>query len=465
MAMNFADAINQLNSNSNENNFRPTTLGKKQAFFGRILPLENGGFPFVQFREAWVSFTKKDGSVTALPVIVDPDNPNDQLAKLLNTVIQFNKDKGAKDEKGYAVDTIKLASGRFPLSIRVRTYFLGVPVTKQNGIYAQAVDDQGRPAVEAYQISYSGMYAISSLLNPEMPYTNARTGQPMFNDQAQFMTAGETMPVSAKFVDAPNGGVGSWNVSVNQAMILPAMNFNYLERDDQGNMKYVDDIEKEAKPLVESDPNFYQIVLNQLTQSYNTQLAQVSSNPYATGANFSQAPQVGAGDLPFPSQTQSPKDSTNNQAPTNGQPAPQAPMNNTQPIVSAQPQAQKVDVVANMTGQPASNFTQPQPQQHTAPSQSAPQAPVSSSAPTQGNFTNPFSQPTTDTPEDDLSMPFPNSTDMQEPTPTSAPTAPASQAPVQPTTPAQQPQPNTTPDPLANLNASSDVDSFLANLK
>lgn len=415
MAMNFADAINQLNSNSNENNFRPTTLGKKQAFFGRILPLENGGFPFVQFREAWVSFTKKDGSVTALPVIVDPNNPNDQLAKLLNTVIQFNKDKGAKDEKGYAVDTIKLASGRFPLSIRTRTYFLGVPVTNQNGTYAQAVDNQGRPAVEAYQISYSGMYAISSLLTPEMPYMNARTGQPMFTDQAQFMTAGETMPVSAKFVDAPNGGVGSWNASVNQAMILPAMNFNYLERDDQGNMKYVDDIEKEAKPLVESDPNFYQIVLNQLTQSYNTQLAQVSSNPYATGANFSQAPQVGAGDLPFPSQSQTPNAPTNNQAPTNGQPAPQAP--------------------------------------------------VSSSAPTQGNFTNQFSQPTTDTPEDDLSMPFPNSTDMQEPTPTSAPTAPASQAPVQPTTPAQQPQPNTTPDPLANLNASSDVDSFLANLK
>lgn len=49
-------------------------------------------------------------------------------------------------------------------------------------------------------------------------------------------------------------------------------------------------------------------------------------------------------------------------------------------------------------------------------------------------------------------MPFPNSADMQEP-------APASQAP------AQQPQTNTTPDPLANLNASSDVDSFLANLK
>lgn len=453
MAMNFADAINQLNSNSNENNFRPTTLGKKQAFFGRILPLENGGFPFVQFREAWVSFTKKDSSVTALPVIIDPNNQNDQLAKLLNTVIQFNKDKGAKDEKGYAVDTIKLASGRFPLSVRTRAYFLGVPVTNQNGTYAQAVDNQGRPAVEAYQISYSGMYAISSLLTPEMPYMNARTGQPMFTDQAQFMTAKETMPVSAKFVDAPNGGVGSWNASVNQAMILPAMNFNYLERDAQGNMKYVDDIEKEAKPLIESDPNFYQIVLNQLTQSYNTQMAQVSSNPYATGANFNPAPQVDANDLPFPNQNQISSAPTNNQAPMNGQPAPQAPMNN-------QPQSQKVDVVANMTGQPASNFTQP-----TAPTQPAPQstqAPVSSSTPDQGNFTNPFSQPTTDTPESDLSMPFPSSADMQEP-------APASQAPVQPTTPAQQPQTqpqtNTTPDPLANLNASSDVDSFLANLK
>lgn len=455
MAMNFADAINQLNSNSNENNFRPTTLGKKQAFFGRILPLENGGFPFVQFREAWVSFTKKDSSVTALPVIVDPNNPNDQLAKLLNTVIQFNKDKGAKDEKGYAVDTIKLASGRFPLSIRTRTYFLGVPVTNQNGTYAQAVDNQGRPAVEAYQISYSGMYAISSLLTPEMPYMNARTGQPMFTDQAQFMTAKETMPVSAKFVDAPNGGVGSWNASVNQAMILPAMNFNYLERDAQGNMKYVDDIEKEAKPLIESDPKFYQIVLNQLTQSYNTQMAQVSSNPYTTGANFNPTPQVGANDLPFPNQNQTSSAPTNNQAPMNGQPAPQAPMNN-------QPQPQKVDVVANMTGQPASNFTQP-----TAPTQPAPQstqAPVSSSTPDQGNFANPFSQPTTDTPESDLSMPFPSPADMQEPTP-----APASQAPAQPTTPAQQPQTqpqtNTTPDPLANLNASSDVDSFLANLK
>lgn len=443
--MNFADAINQLNSNSNENNFRPTTLGKKQAFFGRILPLENGGFPFVQFREAWVSFTKKDGSVTALPVIIDPSNQNDQLAKLLSTVIQFNKDKGAKDEKGYAVDTIKLASGRFPLSVRTRAYFLGVPVTNQNGTYAQAVDNQGRPAVEAYQISYSGMYAISSLLTPEMPYMNARTGQPMFTDQAQFMTAKETMPVSAKFVDAPNGGVGSWNASVNQAMILPAMNFNYLERDAQGNMKYVDDIEKEARPLIESDPNFYQIVLNQLTQSYNTQMAQVSSNPYATGASFNSTPQVGANDLPFPSQSQTSSAPTNNQAPTNGQPAPQAPMNN-------QPQPQKVDVVASMTGQPASNFTQP-----TAPTQPAPQstqAPVSSSTPDQGNFTNPFSQPTTDTPESDLSMPFPSSADMQEPAP-----APASQAP------AQQPQTNTTPDPLANLNASSDVDSFLANLK
>ena len=451
--MNFADAINQLNSNSNENNFRPTTLGKKQAFFGRILPLENGGFPFVQFREAWVSFTKKDSSVTALPVIIDPNNQNDQLAKLLNTVIQFNKDKGAKDEKGYAVDTIKLASGRFPLSVRTRAYFLGVPVTNQNGTYAQAVDNQGRPAVEAYQISYSGMYAISSLLTPEMPYMNARTGQPMFTDQAQFMTAKETMPVSAKFVDAPNGGVGSWNASVNQAMILPAMNFNYLERDAQGNMKYVDDIEKEAKPLIESDPNFYQIVLNQLTQSYNTQMAQVSSNPYTTGANFNPTPQVGANDLPFPNQNQTSSAPTNNQAPMNGQPAPQAPMNN-------QSQPQKVDVVANMTGQPASNFTQP-----TAPTQPAPQstqAPVSSSTPDQGNFANPFSQPTTDTPESDLSMPFPSSADMQEP-------APASQAPVQPTTPAQQPQTqpqtNTTPDPLANLNASSDVDSFLANLK
>jgi hypothetical protein len=455
MAMNFADAINQLNSNSNENNFRPTTLGKKQAFFGRILPLENGGFPFVQFREAWVSFTKKDGSVTALPVIIDPSNQNDQLAKLLNTVIQFNKDKGAKDEKGYAVDTIKLASGRFPLSVRTRAYFLGVPVTNQNGTYAQAVDNQGRPAVEAYQISYSGMYAISSLLTPEMPYMNARTGQPMFTDQAQFMTAKETMPVSAKFVDAPNGGVGSWNASVNQAMILPAMNFNYLERDAQGNMKYVDDIEKEAKPLIESDPNFYQIVLKQLTQSYNTQMAQVSSNPYATGASFNSTPQVGASDLPFPNQNQTSTAPANNQAPTTGQPAPQAPMNN-------QPQAQKVDVVANMTGQPASNFTQSQTQQPTAPAQSAPQAPVSSSAPAQGNFTNPFSEPTTDTPENDLSMPFPNSADMQEPAPT-----PTSQASVQPTTPAQQPQPqpNTAPDPLANLNASSDVDSFLANLK
>ena len=57
------------NNNSTENNnsnFRPTRIGQKTPFLGRVLPLDNNQFPFVMYSVAWISYTKKDGSVIPL---------------------------------------------------------------------------------------------------------------------------------------------------------------------------------------------------------------------------------------------------------------------------------------------------------------------------------------------------------------------------------------------------------------
>lgn len=362
------------NSNDNNSNFRPTRIGQKTPFLGRVLPLDNGQFPFVMYSVAWISYTKKDGSVIPLQVILDPNNQEDKLAHILNRAIEYNKQHR---EGNSGPDVIKLGSGKYPLRIAKRATFLGVKVGEQNGKWGQAMDNQGHPVVEAFDTSFSAMQAIAELLKPDVPYMY--NGQPLFNTPAQFITTGATYPVSLKFVQQPGGGVGNWSATVQQ-VLLPQMNFDYLEKDQNGNYKYVDDIVKERQPLLVSNPQFYEQVLNSVSEAYQQQLNAGATNPY-----------VGNDDLPF-------SDSTVNQGQT--------------------------DVVQGMTGEPAGNFTQPN--QNTQPTAPAPaNAPMNSvpannafntpSQPSQGNVDN--NQSTTSassqtgsqapqTPNDDSSNPM-----------------------------------------------------------
>lgn len=277
----FSAQINQLlSSNNSQQDFRPVRVGVKKHFVGRILPLEQGKFPFAQYQQAWVNYTTKSGESISMPVKINSRNPQDKVAKLLNQVIDFNRDyhQSHPQEKG---DAISLSSGRFGLNIQSRAYFLGVELAKnQNGTFAQTLNPDGQPDIKAYDLSHGALRQVAVLLRPDIPYMN--NNQPMFNTGLQFITTGETLPVSIK-TERDNNGRYQTTAQIMSGLILPAMQFNYLEKNTDGSYKYVDDIYQQAKPLMETNPNQYEMLYQQLSQSANAQqskLKQAQTNPF-----------------------------------------------------------------------------------------------------------------------------------------------------------------------------------------
>lgn len=283
--------INDNNSFATQNDFAPVAIGSRHQFLGRVLPLEPGAFPFITYHEAWVSYTKKNGDVTSVPVIVNPDDPSDKLAEILTKTVAFNRDYN-KSHPGHQGDAIKLASGKFPLNVRTRSAFLGVELVKSASGYSQATNEQGQPVIKSYTISWSALNSIAHLLKPDFPYMYQ--GKPMFNNEYQFITTGVTFPIQIK---TERGSNGRWEVNVQpiQGMFMPKVEFNYLEKDSNGDYKYVDNLEKELAPVKVRNPKFYNALVKQLSESFENQKKQLDEeqvNPYASMAPSS--------DMPFP---------------------------------------------------------------------------------------------------------------------------------------------------------------------
>lgn len=391
------------NNNNNNNNFRPVRISAKNDFFGRILPLENqNAWPFAIYQSAWISYTNKDGHVSPLMVTVDTHNQQDELGQLLSSVVSFNRQYN-KENPEHKGDAIKISSGRYALRVSTRVTFLGVQMIKSNGgQFVQKSDPNGNPAIESFDMSYSALRELAALLKPEAPYIN-RDGQPRFNTPFQFITTNETFPVRIHFNQVPNG-VGNWSATPNEMYSLPAIPFNYFEKNSDGTYKFIDDVVKEREPLLTSNPKFYQTVLNQVKEAIATQkqnLTQSQTNPYA-------------GDMPF------------NNAPQGSQ-----------------------DVVQNMTNQPMSNFTQPQ--------NNAPQQPQQ--APEQAQ---PASQP-----NGQMQQPNASQGTTQAPVQPSnqQPTSSVQQNNQQPTNPVPQNNQSQMPFPdnqtNDNSNANTDIDGLL----
>lgn len=310
--LNFSEQLSQIindnNSFATQSEFAPVAIGSRHQFIGRVLPLEPGAFPFVTYHEAWVSYTKKNGDVTSVPVIVDPNDPSDKLAEVLTKTVAFNRDYN-KAHPGHQGDAIKLASGKFPLNVRSRSAFLGVELIKSATGYSQATNEQGQPVIKSYTISWSALNSIAHLLKPDFPYMYQ--GQPMFNDEYQFVTTNTTFPIQIK---TERGSNGRWEVNVQpiQGMLMPKIEFNYLEKDSQGNYKYVDNLEKELAPVKVRNPKFYNALVKQLNESFENQKKQLEEeqvNPYA-----SMAP---SNAMPFPTNGVSPKATSSMVAPVN----------------------------------------------------------------------------------------------------------------------------------------------------
>ena len=385
----FAKALNQvINSNNNDNptaNYRPVTVNQKTPFLGRILPIDDHSFPFVLYQQVWVSYTNKAGQVNSTAINVNTDDPNDKLGKLLQEIVSFNHQYNQEHpDHASEGDIIKVAAGKFPLRIAQRAAFLGVTLQKnQQGQWSQSVNPQGQLDIKSYDISNGALVAIAEKLKPEFPYMY--NGQQMFQDGFQFITANATFPVSVKFNKPASGkGIGNWSAEVIQGMALPAVNFNYLEKDETGNLKYVDDLVKMNQATYLLNPNFADFLYDQLSATFNAQKQQVSSNPYVAGTPADTS-------LPFGNGQQDVVKSMTGQPATNFTSAPQAPITGTpsQAPVSAQPQIPTQQ--AQTTIAPQAPVTQPT-QAPVAPQSNV--APVQPKAPSQAPVA-PQGQPVT----------------------------------------------------------------------
>lgn len=350
--------INDNNSFATQNDFAPVAIGSRHQFLGRVLPLEPGAFPVITYHEAWVSYTKKNGDVASVPVIINPDDPSDKLAEILTKTVAFNRDYN-KSHPGHQGDAIKLASGKFPLNVRTRSAFLGVELVKSASGYSQATNEQGQPVIKSYTISWSALNSIAHLLKPDFPYMYQ--GKPMFNNEYQFITTGVTFPIQIK---TERGSNGRWEVNVQpiQGMFMPKVEFNYLEKDSNGDYKYVDNLEKELAPVKVRNPKFYNALVKQLSESFENQKKQLEEeqvNPYASMAPSS--------DMPFP---------------TNGAPIKPTP-SQVAPVVTPSSTSTPVTPASSANDNPFASTTQTSAPQNVP--NSDPVAPASSESSTDNN--------------------------------------------------------------------------------
>lgn len=285
--MNFEEQVNAILGNSTQqasqrtSNFSPVRVGSKNQFLGRILPMEENQFPFVQYEQVWITYTGNSGEPQDIPVIINRQDPNDKLASKINDVFFYNLNY--KRNNNTNEDVIHLNGSSFGLNIQRRASFLGVEVGKNNqGQYVQDTDaTSGQQNIHSYDISFGMLRQILSQLQPEIPYMI--NGKPAFNTDEQFINKGATFPVS--LTTKQEGGRWNTHAQVVTQVVLPPMSFNYLEKDDEGNYKYVDDIAHELRPLKDSNPSFYEKVYNQINDSINQQMSALGITSLSTNNN------------------------------------------------------------------------------------------------------------------------------------------------------------------------------------
>lgn len=389
MTVDFRKIINQqLNNldtgNDNSDEFKRkkdrVDIGKKHPFFGRILPLEEDNFPFTPYAEAWVDYTTKDGKQTVMRLILDLDEntgrlvDDDPLNNLLLKVMRYNNSY-RKEHQNFTGDKIvinhKQADSPYAWRISNRAEFVGIPLAKnlQGQLQLKQNEESGYEFVN-YSVSNA---AYKSLLELTQSDTLMVNGKP-FDTELGYITSKETLPVAVKL----NSEGNKYDVQPSM-MLLPPIEFDYLQRGEDGDYLFFDDPEIHNKPTKETNPGLYDQVLKQLTDSVNAQMEsdkESQVNPYMAQQQVQQ---------PTPTPAQAP---------------------NVAPASQAHPTAQSV--------QPAPTV-QPQ------------SAPVSPQQPQQGNNTNVAPKP----------APQANVAPKQQPVQSNV--APQAQAPVQPKQQPQQP--------------------------
>lgn len=365
MTVDFRKIINQqLNNldtgNDNSDEFKRkkdrVDIGKKHPFFGRVLPLGEK-FPFTPYAEAWVDYTTKDGKQTMMRLILDLDEntgllaEDDKLNSLLLKVMRYNNNY-RKDHQNFTGDKIiinhKQADSPYAWRISNRAEFVAIPLAKnlQGNLQLKQNEESGYEFVN-YSVSNA---AYKSLLELTQSDTLMVNGKP-FDTELGYITSKETLPVAVKL----NSEGNKYDVQPSM-MLLPPIEFDYLQRGEDGDYLFFDDPEIHNKPTKETSPGLYEQVLKQLTDSVNAQMEsdkESQVNPYMAQQHVQQPSN--------PAPTQAPSVAPASQASVAQpvQPAPSVKPQN----ASVQPGQPQQDNNTTVTPQPAQQApVAPQPQ-------------------------------------------------------------------------------------------------------
>lgn len=369
MTVNFREMIqrqlNNLDTTTDNNSNEPKRkkdridIGRKHPFFGRILPLEEDNFPFTPYAEAWVDYTTKDGKQTMMRLILDLDEntgrlvDDDPLNNLLLKVMRYNNSY-RKEHQNFTGDKIiinhKQADSPYAWRISNRAEFVAIPLAKnlQGKLQLKQNEESGYEFVN-YSVSNA---AYKSLLELTQSDTLMVNGKP-FDTELGYITSKETLPVAVKL----NSDGNKYDVQPSM-MLLPPIEFDYLQRGEDGDYLFFDDPEIHNKPTKETSPGLYEQVLKQLTDSVNAQMEsdkESQVNPY-----MAQQPEQ----QPTPAPAQAPSVAPASQAPVTrpvqpAQPAPSVKPQN----ASVQPVHPQQDNNTSVTPQPAQQApVAPQPQ-------------------------------------------------------------------------------------------------------
>ena len=367
MTVNFREMIkrqlNNLDTTTDNNYNEPKRkkdridIGRKHPFFGRILPLEEDNFPFTPYAEAWVDYTTKDGKQTMMRLILDLDEntgrlvDDDPLNNLLLKVMCYNNSY-RKEHQNFTGDKIiinhKQADSPYAWRISNRAEFVAIPLAKnlQGQLQLKQNEESGYEFVN-YSVSNA---AYKSLLELTQSDTLMVNGKP-FDTELGYITSKETLPVAVKL----NSDGNKYDVQPSM-MLLPPIEFDYLQRGEDGDYLFFDDPEIHNKPTKETSPGLYEQVLKQLTDSVNAQMEsdkESQVNPY-----MAQQPEQ----QPTPAPAQAPSVAPASQASVT-QPAPSVKPQN----ASVQPVQPQQDNNTSVAPQPVQQAPVQPKQQPVAP--------------------------------------------------------------------------------------------------
>lgn len=291
------EELKRVNSQSNSGNNNEENMLKRKAqqlvylnrntpFLGRILPLGDQWFASLSKR-VQITLKKKSGSEYTINAVIDTDDQEDKLAVLIKKAIHYNYQyRQDHPEVGDAYDAIALnkqSYGNMGPSTRIqnRAEFIGISLVSDGDGNVSMESGPNGPIIHNYSVSGS---VYNSLLDLMADKTYRIEGQP-FQDSLGFVTARKTFPIQAKLES------NKWVVTPREGIVIPAMTYNYLEKTPDGkNYIYFDDPYLFNRPLKETNPSFYDYVVEQTSKIIKDRLEELKAkesgyqqNPYGEG--------------------------------------------------------------------------------------------------------------------------------------------------------------------------------------